>query len=154
MSNVPCYRLQTFIWHIRGVTWRRKSLNTCREAPLCAERFQSHKFPGCSVVPCPVARSMCSHMWQSSGPVPWHQRREGWRCFSMSVTWRWCLGNCLGGRIERIFCSAVLLTYLHRCDQSTVSIQHELSAVALHSSQFSKFGSQQGRFRALCGRLG
>lgn len=74
MSNVPCYRLQTFIWHIRGVTWRRKSLNTCREAPLCAERFQSHRFPGCSVVPCPVARSMCSHMWQSSGPVPWHHR--------------------------------------------------------------------------------
>lgn len=49
--------------------------------------------------------------------------------------------------------STVLCYWLFCIDVISPLCLSELSAVVLHSSQFSKFGSQQGGFRTLSGKV-
>lgn len=145
MSNVSCYRLQTYIWQIHGVTWHRKSLDICREFPLRVQQFQKPQIARLPVVPCSVTRFMCNQVWQSSGPVPRHHRgREGWGCFSMAGRWRWCLGYCSGGENWKDLWHCSVMTYLHRCDQAIVCVSSVLLlsiAVSSLSLAVSKVGS-------------
>lgn len=147
-----CYRLQTDVWQIRGVTWRRKSLNICREFPLCVGQFQKPQIPRlqCGAMPCcslhvqsrvtvlgawswaPVL--LLQHVWEVEvvpGRLPRWEELKG----SFTV---------LCKRLCRLFCIGVICPLGLR----------ELSAVVLHSSQFSKFGSQQCGFKTFCGKLG
>lgn len=95
-----CYRLETYVWQIHGVTWHRKSLLFVGSFLCVSSGSRNHKFPGCSAVPCPVTRSMCNSLVQFTVPqglMLGTTEGEGWGCFNMAGKWRWCMGNCPGG---------------------------------------------------------
>lgn len=126
-------------WHDTG------RASTFAGSFLCVwSSSRNQKFLGCSVVPCPVTGFMCTHMWQSLEPVPGHHR--GSRMGLLQHVWemevvpgkvpRW-------GKLEGSF-PVLLLTYLHRCGQSTVCVSSVLlfsTAVSSVSLDLSRVGS-------------